>query len=89
MVCKLNCIFNDIIANTDFEAEDLIKNTLVEILHQAYKQNPSFLTATGFTIQTELTFPRNWGLGTFLLNQSTLHNGYKLMLFSCYVKVLW
>lgn len=62
--------FNDIIENKDFEAEDPIKNTLVEILHQAYKQNPSFLAATGFAIQTELTFPRNWGLGT----SSTLIN---------------
>lgn len=62
--------FNDIIANTDFEEEDPIKNTLVEILHQAYKQNPNFLAANGFAIQTELTFPRNWGLGT----SSTLIN---------------
>lgn len=62
--------FNDIIENKDFEAEDPIKNTLVEILHQAYKQNPNFLAANGFAIQTELTFPRNWGLGT----SSTLIN---------------
>lgn len=62
--------FIDIIENKDFEGEDPIKNTLVEILHQAYKQNPSFLATTGFAIQTELTFPRNWGLGT----SSTLIN---------------
>ena len=61
--------FNDIVAKRKFE-EDAIKKTLVEILHYAYKQNPTFLEKTGFEIKTTLTFPRNWGLGT----SSTLIN---------------
>ena len=53
------------------EEEHPIKHTLVEILHQANLQNPDFLASeTGYKIETTLTFPRNWGLGT----SSTLIN---------------
>lgn len=46
-------------------------DTLVDILHEAYKINPDTLdTAKGFSVTTELTFPRQWGLGT----SSTLIN---------------
>ncbi|MBC5835676.1 GHMP kinase [Flavobacterium sp. F372] len=63
--------FEDIVLRKDFEEEHAIKHTLVEILHQANLQNPNFLTSeTGYKIETELTFPRNWGLGT----SSTLIN---------------
>lgn len=63
--------FEDILLQKNFEEEHPIKHTLVEILHQANLQNPSFLTTqTGYKIETELTFPRNWGLGT----SSTLIN---------------
>lgn len=61
--------FNDILEKRKFD-EDNIKKTLVEILHYAHKQNPTFLEKTGFEIKTTLTFPRNWGLGT----SSTLIN---------------
>ncbi|MGZ9674844.1 GYDIA family GHMP kinase [Flavobacterium sp. GNP001] len=48
-----------------------VKNTLIEILHEGYKMNPNFLnTEKGYSVRTELTFPRNWGLGT----SSTLIN---------------
>lgn len=48
-----------------------IKNTLIEILHQAYQQNPTFIDdKNGYVITTQLTFPRLWGLGT----SSTLIN---------------
>ena len=47
-----------------------VKNTLIEILHQGYLQNPDFLQTNGYVIETHLTFPRNWGLGT----SSTLIN---------------
>jgi len=48
-----------------------IKNTLIEILHQAYLLNPVFLNQEkGYKIRTELTFPKKWGLGT----SSTLIN---------------
>lgn len=61
--------FTDIKQKINFE-EDPIKQTLIHILHYAFKQNPTFLENQGYTIQTELTFPRNWGLGT----SSTLIN---------------
>ena len=47
------------------------KNTLIRILHEAYLLNPKYLEATsGYHIETQLGFPRKWGLGT----SSTLIN---------------
>lgn len=52
-------------------AANSIKNTLIEILHQAYLLRPDFLTLfEGYVITTRLTFPKFWGLGT----SSTLIN---------------
>jgi len=63
--------FNDIITAKNFEDANPIKNILVKILHQANLQNPDFLVSEiGYKIETKLTFPRNWGLGT----SSTLIN---------------
>ena len=63
--------FDEIRTAKNFQEEHLIKHTLVEILHQAHLQNQNFLTSeTGYIIETEVTFPRNWGLGT----SSTLIN---------------
>ncbi len=63
--------FDEIRTAKNFQEEHLIKHILVEILHQAHLQNPNFLTSeTGYIIETEVTFPRNWGLGT----SSTLIN---------------
>jgi mevalonate kinase len=51
--------------------ENPVKNKLVEILHEAFKLNPSFINnSTGYHVETALTFPKNWGLGT----SSTLLN---------------
>ena len=48
-----------------------IKNTLIEILHEGFLLNPNFITnSQGYKVTTNLTFPRNWGLGT----SSTLIN---------------
>ena len=48
-----------------------VKNTLIDILHEAYLLHPEFLTSSdGYTITTNLTFPKKWGLGT----SSTLIN---------------
>ena len=47
-----------------------VTNTLIEILHQAHIQNSKILDGVGFEVETHLTFPRNWGLGT----SSTLIN---------------
>ncbi|ESU21043.1 hypothetical protein FEDK69T_27200 [Flavobacterium enshiense DK69] len=64
-------LFDDIKHKTSFDASQGIKKTLIEILHQAYLQNNDFLSnSDGYTVTTELTFPRFWGLGT----SSTLIN---------------
>ena len=62
--------FKSIINKEAFE-DDKAKTTLIEILHEAYLQNPSFITdSEGYKIKTKLTFPKFWGLGT----SSTLIN---------------
>lgn len=60
---------NDIASNNQTSA-DKIRNTLINILYQAHLMNPSILENNGFLVETKLTFPRNWGLGT----SSTLIN---------------
>lgn len=63
--------FDSVIKNQRFDETDNIKNTLIEILHEAYLMNSDFITnSNGYSIQTELTFPKFWGLGT----SSTLIN---------------
>lgn len=63
--------FSSIISNERFDDATIIKNTLIEILHEAYLINPDFITTSeGHIITTELTFPKFWGLGT----SSTLIN---------------
>lgn len=63
--------FASIIRNERFDDVKNIKNTLIEILHEAYLINSDFITSSnGYTITTELTFPKSWGLGT----SSTLIN---------------
>ena len=62
--------FQEVKNKTLNENNNKVKNTLIEILHQAFKQNPNFLNEDGYSIETELTFPRTWGLGT----SSTLIN---------------
>ena len=62
--------FSEIKNNYISEKNHAVKNTLIEILHQATVQNPNFLNEEGFEVETHLTFPRNWGLGT----SSTLIN---------------
>ncbi|TMM32264.1 GHMP kinase [Polaribacter aestuariivivens] len=50
---------------------DVIAETLLDILKEAKRMNPSFLKSeNGFLVKTELTFPRDWGLGS----SSTLIN---------------
>lgn len=63
--------FDDIITTNNSDNESTIRNTLKTILHEAYQLNPDFINQNkGYCITTELTFPRNWGLGT----SSTLIN---------------
>lgn len=77
--CWLEAIF-DLpklrLASATFEAEkdggnDKLAENLYKILVEAKKLNPSFLNAEkGISVKTNLTFPKNWGLGT----SSTLIN---------------
>ena len=62
--------FSSIINQEHFQ-DNPVKNTLLEILHEAFKLNPSFLLhSNGYSVTTNLSFPKNWGLGT----SSTLIN---------------
>ena len=58
--------------NSDSEGSaEFIAETLQDILLETRKLNPEFLQSdTGFLVKTNLTFPRDWGLGT----SSTLIN---------------
>lgn len=68
--------FEDTIGFDEFRAGKTpapasIKSTLVEILNQAFILNKNFLDGSdGYHIETRLTFPKFWGLGT----SSTLIN---------------
>ena len=64
------------LVNATFNSEkegsaDFIAETLQDILVETRKLNPEFLQSEqGFLVKTNLTFPRDWGLGT----SSTLIN---------------
>jgi len=63
----VNATFN---SDSDGSA-DFIAETLQDILLETRKLNPEFLQSEqGFQVKTNLTFPRDWGLGT----SSTLIN---------------
>lgn len=62
--------FSEIINRLSSRQNPLEVN-LINILHEAYKLNPTFLGKNkGYNVETHLTFPRLWGLGT----SSTLIN---------------
>ena len=68
---ELQLSFDDILKKNTIGESESVKTTLIEILHQGYLLNPDFITnSEGYHITTQLTFPRNWGLGT----SSTLIN---------------
>ena len=59
------------ISNGITDENESVKTTLTTILHEAFKLNPDFiLNSDGYSITTELGFPKSWGLGT----SSTLIN---------------
>ena len=67
---KLRLVSATFEANED-GGNDTVAEKLKEILLEAKKLNPAFLNSEkGFLVQTHLTFPQNWGLGT----SSTLIN---------------
>lgn len=62
--------FSAIISTTPFEKES-VKNTLITILREAYILNSdAILNSEGYTVSTQLSFSKKWGLGT----SSTLIN---------------
>jgi mevalonate kinase len=63
-------LFSEILNKKDPE-NDSVKSTLITILYEAFLLNPDFTKSSqGYTITTQLTFPKSWGLGT----SSTLIN---------------
>ncbi len=63
--------FSEIITSEEDASNESVKQTLIRILKQAYLINPDFLlNSEGYEIETRLTFPKFWGLGT----SSTLIN---------------
>jgi mevalonate kinase len=59
------------ITNKSTPEKETVRTTLLDILYQAYLLNPAFINdSEGYEIQTQLTFPKKWGLGT----SSTLLN---------------
>lgn len=63
--------FEEIVSFTKENETKTVKGKLTAILHQAYIQNPNFISDfDGYVVETNLTFPRLWGLGT----SSTLIN---------------
>ncbi|QXP66669.1 GYDIA family GHMP kinase [Polaribacter sp. AHE13PA] len=78
----INCTFN-----SDKEGSgEVIAETLLDILKEAKNLNPDFLASeNGFVVKTNLTFPRNWGLGT----SSTLINSVASWAKVDAFKLLW
>jgi len=78
----VSCTFNsDKEGNAEFIAESLL-----EILTAARNLNPDFLSSeNGFVVKTELSFPRNWGLGS----SSTLINSIASWAKVDAFKLLW
>jgi len=62
----------DEISNREYiEETDSVRNTLIAILREGFLANPNFINdSNGYTVETHLTFPKFWGLGT----SSTLIN---------------
>lgn len=64
-------IVNETFNASTEDSKESIGQTLQNILETAKQLNPGFLISDGgFIVQTDLTFPRNWGLGS----SSTLIN---------------
>lgn len=62
--------FEEIKSKKTLQTES-IRNTLIQILKEAFVLNPDFINnSEGYNITTQLTFAKNWGLGT----SSTLLN---------------
>ena len=60
--------YNDVLTFDDILAplpvEKSVRTTLIGILKVASDMQPDFLKTDGYVVETHLTFPRLWGLGT-------------------------
>lgn len=61
---------SQIISKEIQDEEESVAEVLKKILYEAHLLNPKILINKGFSVETNLTFPRFWGLGT----SSTLIN---------------
>lgn len=61
---------DEITAEKNPHAPDSVRNTLIGILREAARLNQDLVKSEGWHIETRLTFPKYWGLGT----SSTLIN---------------
>lgn len=78
----VNCTFN---SEKEGNA-DVIAETLLSVLREAKDLNSDFLNSeNGFLVKTNLTFPRNWGLGS----SSTLINSIASWAKVDAFKLLW
>ena len=63
--------FTEISTEKTIAKTNSVRDTLLEILREGYLLNPDFIANfEGYSVTTQLTFPRKWGLGT----SSTLIN---------------
>ena len=60
----------EVVGHLNKSSENSIEDILKKILFEAHQLNPKLIPNNGYTIETHLTFPRFWGLGT----SSTLIN---------------
>ena len=80
--------YEDTFETSTFESvlKNKLSNTITNILEEARKLNPSFLTnKEGIIVKNNLTFPRNWGLGS----SSTLINNIAQWAQVDAFKLLW
>jgi len=70
--------------NLDIDAASTAE-TLIRMLTEAQKLNPFLSATTGYFVETKLTFPRNWGLGS----SSTLINNIASWAKVDAYKLLW
>lgn len=79
-------IFGKDLSQDDTSSDPKISATLQQLLLEAKRLNPEFLnTPKGYAIETELTFPRDWGLGSSSTLISTIAQWAKVDPF----KLLW
>lgn len=79
-------LINATFSSKEEGSQEKVAETLQTILQETRTLNPQFLQSTnGFIVKTNLTFPRNWGLGS----SSTLINNIAQLAKVDAYKLLW